>query len=236
MTAPPPGGAALSARDRAHDATLGRSAEGRPIRVTRIGAATAPVKVLVVGAIHGNETAGLAVTALLRRHAPQIAGAELWIVPTINPDGVAADSRHNAHGVDLNRNFPDGWRTGGRAGDTYYPGTRPLSEPESRLIARLVRRLHPAATIWYHQALGLVDLGTAGDRTLVRRYARISGLPARRLDFLPGVATRWQNRLTPGSSAFVVELPSGALGPADAARHARAVRLTASYLVAVRSR
>ncbi len=75
------------------------------------------------------------------------------------------------------------------------PVPRPFSEPESRLIARLVRRLHPAATIWYHQALDLVDLGTAGDPALVRRYARLSGLPARRLDFLPGVATRWQNHL-----------------------------------------
>ena len=236
MIAPPPGGAALSASDRARDSVLGRSVDGRPIRVTRIGAPTAPVKVLVVGAIHGNETAGLAVTALLRREAPEIPGAELWIVPTINPDGVAADSRHNAHGVDLNRNFPDGWRAGGSLGDTYYPGTRPLSEPESRLIARLVRRLHPAATIWYHQALDLVDLGTAGDPTLVRRYARLSGLTARRLDFLPGVATRWQNHLTAGTSAFVVELPAGALSPANAERHARAVRQTASYLVAVRSR
>lgn len=234
--APPPGGAALSGPTQARDSVLGRSAEGAPIRVTRIGAPTAPVKVLVIGAIHGNETAGLSVTSLLRRQAPAIPGAELWIVPTINPDGVAAESRHNADGVDLNRNFPDGWRAGGRPGDTYYPGARPFSEPESRLIARLIRRLHPAATVWYHQALDLVDLGTAGDPGLVRRYARLSGLPTRRLDFLPGVATRWQNHLTPGGSAFVVELPAGALSTTATARHARAVRETAAYLVAVRSR
>jgi protein MpaA len=177
----------------------------------------------------------MAVTARLRRRPPSLAGAELWVVPTINPDGVAAGSRQNARGVDLNRNFPAGWRAQGRPGDTFHAGVRPLSEPESRLLARLVRRLRPSATIWYHQALALVDLGTVADRTLVRRYAAVGGLPARRLGFLPGVATRWQNRLVPGGSAFVVELGSGRLGARGAARQARAVSAVARYLVAVRS-
>jgi hypothetical protein len=82
-------------------------------------------------------------------------------------------------------------------------------------------------TIWYHQALALVDLGTAGDEALVRRYARVSGLRAERLGFLPGVATRWQNARDRGSSAFVVELPAGRLDAAGIARHAAAVRAVA---------
>ncbi len=165
----------------------------------------------------------MAVTALLRRRPAGVAGVEFWVIPTVNPDGVAAGTRQNAHGVDLNRNFPAGWRAQGRPGDTFHSGARPLSEPESRLVARLVSRLHPAVTIWYHQALGLVDLGTAGDPGLVWRYARVTGLPARRLGFLPGVATRWQNRTTPKSSAFVVELRAGALSAGEVARNARAV-------------
>ena len=148
----------------------------------------------------------------------------LW---NLNPDGAAAGTRQNAHGVDLNRNFPDGWRAQGRPFDTYYSGPRPLSEPESRLAARLIRRLRPSVTVWYHQALALVDRGTA-DPGLVRRYARLAGLPVRRLGFLPGVATRWQNHLLPSAGAFVVELPGGPLSPAGARRHARAVRAVAS--------
>ena len=206
--------------------TLGRSAEGRPIRVVRLGDRRAPRKVLVVGAIHGDETAGIPVLrALRRRAAPR--GAELWLVPSLNPDGVAAGTRQNAHGVDLNRNFPNAWRAQGRPFDTYHAGPRPLSEPESRLAARLIARLRPAVTVWYHQALTLVDLGTAADAALVRRYARLSGLPARRLGFLPGVATRWQNARDRDSSAFVVELPAGPLDAAGIARHAAAVRAVA---------
>lgn len=235
MTAPPSGGAAASGPVRVSDSVLGRSVEGRPIRVSRIGDPGARIKILVVGAIHGNEVAGMAVTSLLRRRPPRLDGVELWVVPTVNPDGVAAGSRQNARGVNLNRNFPAAWRPQGRPGDTFHAGARPLSEPETRLIARLVRRLRPAATIWFHQALGLVDLGTAADGGLVRGYARVGGLPAQRLGFLPGVVTRWQNRTVPGGSAFVVELRAGALDATGAARQARAVGSVARYLVPVRS-
>jgi protein MpaA len=88
----------------------------------------------------------------------------------------------------------------------------------------LVERLRPDVTIWYHQPERNVRSGGGSER-LARRYARLAGLPFRRLPVPPGAATRWQVRRFPGSQAFVVELPAGPLSPADAARHARAVRL-----------
>ena len=63
--------------------------------------------------------------------------------------------RQNARGIDLNRNFPRGWRRSPR-GSRYYGGRRPLSQPESRAAARLVRRLEPRITIWFHQPYGFV--------------------------------------------------------------------------------
>ena len=48
--------------------------------------------------------------AAINRRAATRRDAALWIVPSLNPDGVASDTRGNAHGVDLNRNFPFGWR------------------------------------------------------------------------------------------------------------------------------
>ena len=210
------------------DVVLGRSADGRGIHLTRIGDPRAPVRLLVVGAIHGNETAGRAVVERLRARPPRMhPGVALWLVDDLNPDGVAAGTRQNARGVDLNRNFPDRWRAQGAPGSTFFSGPRPLSEPETRVAARLIARLRPDVTIWYHQAMRLVDLGTVADVRVPWTYARAAGLPAVRLPFLPGVATRWENRRFPGSSAFVVELPAGPLDAASAARHARAVALAA---------
>lgn len=208
-----------------HDSVLGRSAQGRAIHLTRIGDPAAPVRVLVVGSIHGNEPAGRTVVARLRASVRRLPGdVALWLVRDLNPDGAAAGTRQNSRGVDLNRNFPHGWRSQGAPGDTFHSGPRPLSEPESRLAARLVSRLRPSVTIWYHQAMRVVDLGTVADRRVPWRYARASGLPATRLGYLPGVATRWQNRTAArGGSAFVVELPAGPIDRAGAGRHARAV-------------
>lgn len=186
------------------------------------------MRVLVVGAIHGNETAGRAVIARLRAAPPRLpAAVSLWLIDDLNPDGTAAGTRQNARGVDLNRNFPDRWRAQGVPGDTFHSGPRPLSEPESRRAAAFIARLRPAVTVWYHQRMRLVDVGTVADRRIPWRYARTARLPATRLGFLPGVATRWENRTIPGGSAFVVELPGGALDRASVTRHARAVAAAA---------
>jgi N-acetylmuramoyl-L-alanine amidase len=200
--------------------TFGHSAQGRPLVAERVG--EGPARVLVVGSIHGDETAGHAVVAALRRADPP-AGVELWLVRTVNPDGVRRATRQNARGVDLNRNFARRWRGGGRPFDTYHPGPRAFSEPESQSVRRLVRRLRPDVTVWYHQHMRLVNLSPGADPALVRAYARRVGLPARTLPSYRGTATSWQNHAFPHASAFVVELPAGPLGARAAARHAAAV-------------
>jgi hypothetical protein len=202
--------------------SVGRSVKGRRITAVRTGDGAAPFRVLAIGSIHGAETAGHAVIRRLRALGVP-SGVQLWTVRSVNPDGVAAGTRQNARGVDLNRNFPRRWRRQGTPFDPFYSGPRPLSEPESRAVRRLVRTVRPDVTVWYHQALEVVDLGSGADPRIVRAYARRVGLPAGRIGFLPGVATRWQNRRFPGTSAFVVELARGRLTRSQVERHASAV-------------
>ena len=199
---------------------IGHSVQGRPIVAWEYGAASARRKILVVGCIHGNECAGLAITASLRRQQVP-AGVQLWLVPEMNPDGTAADTRQNAHGVDLNRNFPYRWQP--ISDPTYYSGPRPASEPETQAAIRLVRRIRPAVTVWYHQHMDLVDMA-GGDRGVARRYAQLAGLRPTCLTFLSGVETRWSNHTFPGTTSFVVELPAGPVAPDALARHLGAVR------------
>jgi protein MpaA len=199
---------------------IGHSVQGRPIVAWEYGAAHARRTILVVGCIHGNECAGLAITTALRhRRAPD--GVQLWVVPEMNPDGTAADTRQNAHGVDLNRNFPYRWQP--ISDPTYDSGPHPDSEPETRAALRLVRRIRPAVTIWYHQHMDLVAMA-GGDRGVARRYAEIAGLRPTCLTFLSGVETGWSNQTFPGTTSFVVELPAGPVTAQALTRHLRAVR------------
>jgi protein MpaA len=179
---------------------------------------------LVVGSIHGDETQGhRIVRRFARRQARRLDGVEVWIVKTANPDGVDADTRGNAHGVDLNRNFPFDWKRIPPSSG-YYSGPRPASEPETRAMRRFIRRIRPDITVWYHQPWGevLIPCGSGGGRRVALRYARLSGLPPRDcFASPPGSATGWQ-RAKLGGKAFVVELPGGRLGGASVRRHARA--------------
>jgi murein peptide amidase A len=198
---------------------VGRSVRGRSIAAEVLGPDSAPRKILVVGCIHGNECAGVAIlSALARQRVPT--GVQLWLVPEMNPDGTAADTRQNARGVDLNRNFPFRWRP--IANPAYSAGPHPLSEPESRAAVALISAIHPAVTIWYHQHEDLVDMA-GGDRGIARRYARSVGLRATCLPVLPGTATGWSNHTFPGTTSFVVELPAGRVTRTALAVHVAAL-------------
>jgi murein peptide amidase A len=213
-----------------NDALLGYSVEHRPIRIHELGDPAAGRRILIVGCIHGNERAGISVARRLDATAvPR--GIDLWVLDDLNPDGAAADTRQNARGVDLNRNFPYGWRPAGHPGDQQYPGPRALSEPEARVAYHLILRLRPQITIFFHQPLGLVD-ESGGDARVERRFAQLSGLPLRRLTRYPGSAVGWQDHRVPTSTAFVVELPPGHLTPPSSARLARAVLVLARGLPA----
>jgi protein MpaA len=198
---------------------FGHSAQGRPLRALEVGDPASARRVLVVGCIHGNECAGMPVIRRLARTRPRL---DLWLVPSLNPDGLAAGTRQNARGVDLNRNFPSGWRAGGRLGDAEYPGPRPLSEPESRAARALILRLRPDVTIWLHQPQDVVR-AWGHSIPAARRFARAVGLPYRSIRWPSGTASNWQNHRFAHASSFVVELPPGKLDAALAARLVRAV-------------
>jgi murein peptide amidase A len=211
---------ALAGLTAASLTVVGHSVKGRPIVAYERGDPSAPVT-LVVGVIHGSEPAGLAVIRRLRT-MPLPAGVHLWLVPTVNPDGLAAGTRQNAHGVDLNRNWPVDWKHNGVPWDGYYSGPRPMSEPENRAMRAFILRVKPALTIWYHQPLDVV-YGSDPHVAVLKRYARLTGLPYRRLVAPPGAATRWERKRFPHGVHFVVEFPAGRISSAVARRNAAAV-------------
>jgi protein MpaA len=196
---------------------IGHSVQQRPISVVHV-AGTGP-RILVVGCIHGNEPAGIAIVRALERTHPR---ADLWLVPVLNPDGLEAGTRQNARGVDLNRNFPSLWQHFGHPGSTYYSGPKPFSEPETRAARDLILRIKPRYTIWYHQHMDVVwayGRSTASGR----RYAQLAGMRLLQRSWLAGSATNWQNHLQGGGASLTVELPAGSLDRSGIRRQVRAV-------------
>ena len=108
---------------------------------------------------------------------------ELWFVPVANPDGYDFTFtegnrlwRKNLHdndgdgeitgidGVDPNRNFPTKWGYDNEGsspsfGSQTYRGTAPASEPETRAMDGLLRRLRFKFQVNYHSAAELLLYG-----------------------------------------------------------------------------
>jgi protein MpaA len=190
-----------------HEQTLriGTSVQGRAIVAVHRWTDGATRTAVVIGSMHGDERAGMRVVRRLRT-APLPAGLDLWLVRTVNPDGTAADRRTNAHGVDLNRNFPRHWVRSG-AGTTTWSGPAAASEPETRAVRAFLRE-QPRTTLVLHQPLFGVDSYRAKSMTLVRRLSRATGLPVRSFDCqggCHGTLTDWHNTRLDGR-AVTVEL------------------------------
>ncbi len=205
---------------------IGRSVQKRPITAVQVGDPAGTRVALVVGVIHGDERAGLRITAAIKRRASAEAsslhGTQLWAIQTVNPDGLRAHTRKNAHGVDLNRNFPYRWRDDVPHSNGYYPGPRPSSEPETRAVMAFARRIRPDLSIWYHQPWGAV-LACRGRPPIAAEYAKLVAMGTScRGKGLHGTAITWEMHAFPGSAAFVVEMPPGKISGGSAERQARA--------------
>ncbi len=131
---------------------LGESVQGRQIKSVTFNRKDCEPAFIFSG-IHGDEKAALELGDRLYKRWTEnpevLAGEHVIYIPLANPDGSEKGTRQNANKVDLNRNFPDAWKPG-KIGNPHYPGTEPLSEPEAKIIARLVENENPRMIISIH--------------------------------------------------------------------------------------
>lgn len=149
MTDPEPAAMRPPTQPAVTRSIIGQSVNGKPIEMVSVeGDATNAV--LILGGIHGNEPTSVDVAeslvGLLEADPALAQGRQVCIIPIANPDGYAQRTRTNSRGIDLNRNFEAAnFRPGGRA-----RGATPLSEPESRALAAVIRSLQPRLLISIH--------------------------------------------------------------------------------------
>ena len=139
---------------------------------------------LIFAAIHGEEPE---TTYALSRALWQLADPpeHCALVLAANPDGVIRGTRGNAHGVDLNRNFPSkDWQAKpvthrstieDKSDVLLNTGDGPGSEPETQALLALILELRPRAVVALHAPLACID--DANGSALGQRLAQRTGMP-----------------------------------------------------------
>jgi hypothetical protein len=182
--------------------TIGHTVKGRAIVAWRVGQPSSGRRVVVLSAMHGNETGPKRILVNLL-DGRRIKGADIWLVPQYNRDGVARRTRQNARGVDLNRNYPRHWK---RQGGAYNSGPRPASEPETKAVMAFLRKIRPTYVVSYHQPLNGVGRAGSKGAPFVRRLHRGTGLPIKSFNCsgkCHGTMTEWFNANFPGVAVTV---------------------------------
>lgn len=193
----------------------GTSESGRNLICQQIGDASAEDALLLCFAVHGFEDAydhDGEVLRLIADHVtdyfcanPQQLGSLcLYVIPTANPDGLIdgtskdAFGRCNAKGLDINRDFPAGWREDYRV--RYKTGSKPFASAEARAIRDLVQSISPAYAVDIH---GWID-AVYGDGALSDLLSQSFDMRIKTIRS-GGTLTQWLDSL--GIDAALLELP-----------------------------
>jgi protein MpaA len=106
----------------------------------------------LLAGVHGDEVEGIYVLEQLFNWLQQEAHElPLVVLPILNLDGHQAQTRTNAHHVDLNRNLPTtSWQLTSAEDPRYYGGPQALSEPENVYLVSLFKKYHPGLIISFH--------------------------------------------------------------------------------------
>lgn len=154
---------------------IGRTTRNRPLQLITIGSPVpkAPERiargssVLFLGSQHGDEPSGREATMQLARDLAAaddpatrelLATTTVLIVPSVNPDGTAANTRENARGSDINRDH------------------LVLATPEARAVAGLVRDYRPDVVHDLHE---YGPTPKVYDRQLIHLWPRNRNVDAR---------------------------------------------------------
>ncbi|PJA31997.1 MAG: peptidase M14, partial [Zetaproteobacteria bacterium CG_4_9_14_3_um_filter_53_7] len=205
--------------------TGARSVNGQAILMKEYPplAARQPIaRVLMLGGTHGDEYSSVSIVfKWMQTLDVHHSGLFHWhVTPLVNPDGLLQthSQRLNAHGVDLNRNMPTPnwaeeaaryWQKTNHD-PRRYPGTAPLSEPESHWLYEEIRAFKPHVIVSVHAPFGVLDFDgpPVGPNKLGQLHLKLIGTYPGSLGNSAGV----QHQIP----VITVELPYAGIMPSEA--------------------
>jgi protein MpaA len=130
----------------------GLSLEGNPIQIFKTDIKASKYLYLMAG-VHGDEVEGVYVLKELFSWLQQehsLKDMPIIVIPILNVDGYRAQTRVNAHLVDLNRNLPTKDWSFQASQPKYNPGPKALSEPENQFLVKMLDKYRPGMIISFH--------------------------------------------------------------------------------------
>lgn len=117
--------------------------------------------ILIIGVVHGDEPQGKFLIENYLRTNPKTKNRLLFI-PCLNPDGLLNNTRQNANGVDLNRNFPtQNWGVNvsdnSEQNSEYFGGENPSSEVETKFVIEILEEFPPNLILTIHAPYKVVN-------------------------------------------------------------------------------
>lgn len=163
--------------------------------------------IMIMAGIHGNEPAGTPLVRMLTNHLltnrTLLEGKKVIILPEANPDGIVRNTRANARGIDLNRNFS----TSNRVNNSTN-GETGLTEPESQALESLILQHKPNRIVSIHQPLDCIDYDGPA-QNLAELMSANSGIAVKKLGARPGSLGSFVG-ITLNTPIVTVELPKDA--------------------------
>lgn len=181
------------------------SVEGRPIyHFDKLTSKKNAKKILVLGLIHGDEGPSGTLISWWTQRLDDIEPSNSWrLIPVSNPDGFIKNSRLNANGIDINRNFPthdwdknamSHWKLSQKSNPRRFPGNVAGSEKETLCIMKHIEEFKPDFVISAHTPYAVLDFD--GPKV---QFPKFKELPWQTLGNFPGSLGRfmWVDRKTP---------------------------------------
>lgn len=100
----------------------------------------------------------------------------LLFIPCLNPDGLKLNTRQNANGVDINRNFPTkNWENTEKSSE-YFSGESPASEIETKFVMEIIEEYKPDVILTLHAPYKVVNYDGPA-RKIAEKISEIIGYP-----------------------------------------------------------
>ena len=142
--------------------------------------------ILIIGVFHGDEPQGkFLIDNYIKSSETEVKIKSplnnLLFIPCLNPDGMGKNTRVNANGVDINRNFPtenfgqDG-SSAGKNHSNYYGGISPASEAETKFLIKIIKQYSPKVILSLHAPYKIVNYDGPA-QSLAKEISQIIGYP-----------------------------------------------------------